>query len=179
MFGSSIDFLTHRAKDITQTNLRSIKRIVAGDNAQELAATDRKTGTLGRVIRISADNMSKQDSIRFFQNAMSFMKFQEETIEYARQLYSQMHALAQEAQSASISPDERDMLEAKFLELRDQALDLNNLQFNGMLLFDQYAGSIKYDVDVSSDFSNYPKSIFEDQILGNDAEKKYNQRVCL
>jgi len=171
MFGSSIDFLTHRAKDITQTNLRSIKRIVAGDNAQELAATDRKTGTLGRVIRISADNMSKQDSIRFFQNAMSFMKFQEETIEYARQLYSQMHALAQEAQSASISPDERDMLEAKFLELRDQALDLNNLQFNGMLLFDQYAGSIKYDVDVSSDFSNYPKSIFEDQILGNDAEK--------
>ena len=88
MFGSSIDFLTQKAKDITQTNHRSIKRIVAGDNAQELAAMDRKTGTLGRVIRITADNMSKQDSIRFFQNAISFMKFQEETIEYARQLYS-------------------------------------------------------------------------------------------
>jgi hypothetical protein len=148
MFGSSIDFLTHRAKDITQTNHRSIKRIVAGDNAQELAAMDRKTGTLGRVIRISADNMSKQDSIRFFQNAMSFMKFQEETIEYARQLYSQMHALAQEAQSETISDDERKILSEKFSELRDFAIDLNNITFNGKKLFDQYAGSIKYDVDV-------------------------------
>ena len=94
MFGSSIDFLTQQAKDITQTNRKSIARIATGGDAQKLAAMDRKTGNLGRVIRISTDNMSKQDSVRFFQNAISYMQFQEETILYARQLYSQMYALA-------------------------------------------------------------------------------------
>jgi hypothetical protein len=150
MFGSSIDFLTQKAKDITQTNHRSIKRIVAGDNAQELAAMDRKTGTLGRVIRITADNMSKQDSIRFFQNAMSFMKFQEETIEYARQLYSQMHALAMEAQSNSIGDSERDILAGKFEDLQVLAGELNEIKFNGVNLFDELAGSINYDIDFAS-----------------------------
>jgi hypothetical protein len=148
MFGSSIDFLTQQAKDITQTNRQSIAKIATGGDAQKLAAMDRKTGNLGRVIRISTDNMSKQDSIRFFQNAISYMQFQEETILYARQLYSQMHALAQEAQSAGISADERDMLNAKFLDLRKQAIDLNNLTFNGKLLFDQFAGSVNYDVSI-------------------------------
>ena len=148
MFGSSIDFLTQQAKDITQTNRQSIARIATGGDAQKLAAMDRKTGNLGRVIRISTDNMSKQDSVRFFQNAISYMQFQEETILYARQLYSQMYALAQEAQSAGISADERDMLNAKFLDLRNQAIDLNNLTFNGKLLFDQFAGSVNYDVSI-------------------------------
>jgi hypothetical protein len=148
MFGSSIDFLTQQAKDITQTNRQSIAKIATGGDAQKLAAMDRKTGNLGRVIRISTDNMSKQDSIRFFQNAISYMQFQEETILYARQLYSQMYALAQEAQSAGISADEREMLNAKFLDLRDQAIDLNNLTFNGKLLFDQFAGSVNYDVSI-------------------------------
>jgi len=149
MFGSSIDFLTHQAKDITQANRHSIARIATGGDAQKLAAMDRKTGNLGKVIRISTDNMSKQDSIRFFQNAMSFMKFQEETILYARKLYSQMYALAQEAESAGITPDEREMLNAKFIDLRQQALDLNNLTFNGKLLFDQFSGAIEYASDIS------------------------------
>ncbi len=150
MFGSSIDFLTQKAKDITQTNHRSIKRIVAGDNAQELAAMDRKTGTLGRVIRITADNMSKQDSIRFFQNAMSFMKFQEDAISYARNLYSQMQALAMEAQSNSISDSERDILAGKFEDLQALADELNEIKFNGINLFDELAGSIVYDIDFAS-----------------------------
>jgi len=148
MFGSSIDFLTHQAKDITQANRHSIARIASGGDAQKLAAMDRKTGNLGKVIRISTDNMSKQDSISFFQNAISYMKFQEETILYARQLYSQMYALAQEAQADGLSKDEREMLNDKFLDLRQQAIDLNNLSFNGKLLFDQFAGSVNYDVSV-------------------------------
>ncbi len=148
MFGSSIDFLTHQAKDITQANRHSIARIATGGDAQKLAAMDRKTGNLGKVIRISTDNMSKKDSISFFQNAISYMKFQEETILYARQLYSQMYALAQEAQADGLSQDEREMLNDKFLDLRQQAIDLNNLSFNGKLLFDQFAGSVNYDVSV-------------------------------
>ena len=40
------------------------------------------------------------------------------------------------------------MLNAKFLDLRDQAIDLNNLTFNGKLLFDQFAGSVNYDVSI-------------------------------
>ncbi len=148
MFASSIDFLTHQAKDITQANRHSIARIATGGDAQKLAAMDRKTGNLGKVIRISTDNMSKKDSISFFQNAISYMKFQEETILYARQLYSQMYALAQEAQADGLSQDEREMLNDKFLDLRQQAIDLNNLSFNGKSLFDQYAGSLKYDLDI-------------------------------
>ena len=179
MFGSSIDFLTHRAKDITQTNQRSIKRIVAGDNAQELAAMDRKTGTLGRVIRISADNMSKQDSIRFFQNAMSFMKFQEETIEYARQLYSQMHALAQEAQSDNISVDERAILDDKFSELRKLAVNLNNLKFNGESLFDELAGSIEYDIDFASGLFRSDSAGREFKTFTNTQDVVYNKGILV
>jgi flagellin-like hook-associated protein FlgL len=150
MFGSSIDFLTQKAKDITQTNRKSIDRIASGGDSQKLAAMDRKSGTLGRVVRISADNMSKQDSIRFFQNAISFMKFQEEAISYARNLYSQMHALAKEAQSNSISDSERDILAGKFKDLQALADDLNEIKFNGINLFDELAGSITYDIDFAS-----------------------------
>ena len=150
MFGSSIDFLTQKAKDITQTNRKSIDRISSGGDSQKLAAMDRKTGTLGRVIRITADNMSKQDSIRFFQNAMSFMKFQEDAISYARNLYSQMHALATEAQSNSISDSERDILAGKFEDLQGLADELNEVKFNGVNLFDELAGSIAYDIDFAS-----------------------------
>ena len=150
MFGSSIDFLTQKAKDITQINRKSIDRISSGGDSQKLAAMDRKTGNLGRVIRISADNMSKQDSIRFFQNAISFMKFQEEAISYARNLYSQMHALAKEAQSNSISDSERDILAEKFEDLQALADELNEVKFNGVNLFDELAGSIEYNIDFAS-----------------------------
>jgi hypothetical protein len=150
MFGSSIDFLTQKAKDISQTNRQSIARIATGGDAQKLAVMDRKTGNLGRVIRISTDNMSKQDSIRFFQNAISFMKFQEEAISYARNLYSQMHALAKEAQSNSISDSERDILAGKFKDLQVLADELNEIKFNGINLFDELAGSISYDIDFAS-----------------------------
>ena len=150
MFGSSIDFLTQQAKDITQTNRQSIARIATGGDAQKLAAMDRKTGNLGRVIRISTDNMSKQDSIRFFQNAISYMQFQEETILYARQLYSQMYALAQEAQSAGLTEDELEMLNERFVDLREQATKLNDLKFNGIPLFNELSGHITYDIDFAS-----------------------------
>jgi hypothetical protein len=177
MFGSSIDFLTQKAKDITQTNHRSIKRIVAGDNAQELAAMDRKTGTLGRVIRITADNMSKQDSIRFFQNAISFMKFQEETIEYARQLYSQMHALAMEAQSNSIGDSERDILAGKFEDLQVLAGELNEIKFNGVNLFDELAGSINYDIDFASGLFRLGNGPFETWV--NTQDVVYNEGILI
>jgi len=151
MFGSSIDFLTQKAKDITQTNRRSIDRIASGGYSQKLAAMDRKTGTLGRVIRITADNMSKQDSIRFFQNAISFIKFQEDAIMYAHDLYTEMASLAQKAQSTDLSNSERIDLNNSFISFREQALELNNLTFNNKTLFDEMAGSIKYDISFGSE----------------------------
>ena len=94
MFGSSIDFLTKHAKDLSVAGNRSISRITSGGDALKLAAMEKKSGTLGKVIRITVDNLSKRDSIRFFQNAISFMKFQEEAITYADKLYSEMQILA-------------------------------------------------------------------------------------
>jgi len=79
------------------------------------------------------------------------MKAQEDSIVYAGNLYAQMQALAQEAQSSSISSVERDILNDKFVELRELALNLNDEQFLGTPLFDEMAGSRNYDVVFGED----------------------------
>jgi hypothetical protein len=149
MFGSSIDFLTKQAKDLSNSGNRSISRITSGGDALKLAAMDKKSGNLGKVIRITVDNLSKQDSIRFFQNAISFMKFQEEAITYADKLYSEMQILAERAETSTTSL-ERKLLNEQFVKLRDQATALNQLTFNGKALFDELAGSVEYTIDFSS-----------------------------
>ena len=105
------------------------------------------------------------------------MKFQEETIEYARQLYSQMHALAQEAQSETISDDERDILDEKFSELRKLAVNLNNLKFNGESLFDELAGSIEYDIDFASGLFRSGGSNFK--TFTNTQDVVYNKGILV
>jgi len=149
MFGSSIDFLTKHAKDLSASGNRSISRITSGGDALKLAAMEKKSGTLGKVIRITVDNLSKRDSIRFFQNAISFMKFQEEAITYADKLYSEMQILAERAASSTTSL-ERQLLNKQFVKLRDKATALNELTFNGKALFDELAGSVDYTIDFSS-----------------------------
>ena len=151
MFSSSIDFLTNQVKDMTRANRRSITRISSSGDAEKLASLEKKTGELGKIIRVKVDNLSKRDSMIFFQNAMSFMKAQEDSIVYAGNLYAQMQALAQEAQSSSISSVERDILNDKFEELRELALNLNDEQFLGTPLFDEMAGSRNYDVVFGED----------------------------
>jgi len=151
MFSSSIDFLTNQVKDMTRANRRSITRISSSGDAEKLASLEKKTGELGKIIRVKVDNLSKRDSMIFFQNAMSFMKAQEDSIVYAGNLYAQMQALAQEAQSSSISSVERDILNDKFVELRELALNLNDEQFLGTPLFDEMAGSRNYDVVFGED----------------------------
>jgi len=151
MFGSSIDFLTTQANGLTRANERSLARLSTGGDAEKLAALEAKSSSLGKVVRISKDNLSKINSIAFYQNAISFMKFQEDTINYAGNLYAQMQALAQEAQSSSMSTDERDLLNEKFRDLREHALSLNNLEFQGTPLFDEMAGSRNYDVVFGED----------------------------
>jgi len=151
MFSSSIDFLTNQVKDMTQANRRSITRISSSGDTEKLASLEKKTGELGKIIRVKVDNLSKRDSMIFFQNAMSFMKAQEDSIVYAGNLYAQMQALAQEAQSSSISSVERDILNDKFVELRELALNLNDEQFLGTPLFDEMAGSRNYDVVFGED----------------------------
>ena len=151
MFGSSIDFLTTQANGLTRANERSLARLSTGGDAEKLAALEAKSGSLGKVVRISKDNLSKINSIAFYQNAISFMKFQEDTINYAGNLYAQMQALAQEAQSSSMSTDERDLLNEKFRDLREHGLSLNNLEFQGTPLFDEMAGSRNYDVVFGED----------------------------
>jgi len=151
MFSSSIDFLTNQVKDMTRANRRSITRISSSGDAEKLASLEKKTGELGKIIRVKVDNLSKRDSMIFFQNAMSFMKSQEDSIAYAGNLYAQMQALAQEAQSSSISSVERDILNDKFVELRELALNLNDEQFLGTPLFDEMAGSRNYDVVFGED----------------------------
>lgn len=83
MFSSSIDFLTNQVKDMTRANRRSITRISSSGDAEKLANLEKKTGELGKIIRVKVDNLSKRDSMIFFQNAMSFMKAQEDSIVYA------------------------------------------------------------------------------------------------
>ena len=151
MFSSSIDFLTNQVKDMTRANRRSITRISSSGDTEKLASLEKKTGELGKIIRVKVDNLSKRDSMIFFQNAMSFMKAQEDSIVYAGNLYAQMQALAQEAQSSSISSVERDILNDKFVELRELALNLNDEQFLGTPLFDEMAGSRNYDVVFGED----------------------------
>jgi hypothetical protein len=151
MFSSSIDFLTNQVKDMTRANRRSITRISSSGDAEKLASLEKKTGELGKIIRVKVDNLSKRDSMIFFQNAMSLMKAQEDSIVYAGNLYAQMQALAQEAQSSSISSVERDILNDKFVELRELALNLNDEQFLGTPLFDEMAGSRNYDVVFGED----------------------------
>jgi len=151
MFSSSIDFLTNQVKDMTRANRRSITRISSSGDTEKLASLEKKTGELGKIIRVKVDNLSKRDSMIFFQNAMSFMKSQEDSIAYAGNLYAQMQALAQEAQSSSISSVERDILNDKFVELRELALNLNDEQFLGTPLFDEMAGSRNYDVVFGED----------------------------
>ena len=151
MFSSSIDFLTNQVKDMTRANRRSITRISSSGDTEKLASLEKKTGELGKIIRVKVDNLSKRDSMIFFQNAMSFMKAQEDSIVYAGNLYAQMQALAQEAQSSSISSVERDILNDKFDELRELALNLNDEQFLGTPLFDEMAGSRNYDVVFGED----------------------------
>ena len=150
MFSSSIDFLTNQVKDMTRANRRSITRISSSGDTEKLASLEKKTGELGKIIRVKVDNLSKRDSMIFFQNAMSFMKFQEDAIMYAHDLYTEMASLAQQAQSTSLSDEERTLLNKQFGELRIRALDLNELSFRGIDMFDQLAGSIDYDIDFGS-----------------------------
>jgi hypothetical protein len=146
MFGTSIDFLTKQVKELSASSNRSISRIAAAGDSAKLSALDNKTGSLGKIIRIRVNNMSKQDSIRFFQNAISFMKFQEETILYANNLYAEMKALAQRS-SGNVTSLERLVLNEQFTKLRKEALALNELTFNGKKLFDELAGSVEYEID--------------------------------
>lgn len=160
MFGSSIDFLTQHAKDLSASGNRSISRITSGGDALKLAAMEKNSGTLSKVIRITVDNLSKKDSIRFFQNAISFMKFQEEAITYADKLYTEMQILAERVEQSTTSL-ERGLLNEQFVKLRDKANALNELTFNGKALFDELAGSVDYQIDFGTNLSRDDDSTWD------------------
>ena len=158
-FFSTIDYLNGNIDYNSFSANKTIRKIAGSGDPVRSVADQQGAGGVHFTANLQNAKRSKQSSINSFQNALTMMQMQSNGIRQSQEIYEKMVSLAQMASDASTGVEMQGVLAKEFAELREEAVRLNSMTFNGKGLLDARAASTQYNASFSDGLRAYPHNI--------------------
>jgi hypothetical protein len=158
-FFNTIDYLNGNIAHNSFSANRTIRKIAGSGDPVRSVADQQGAGGVHFAANLQNAKRSKHSSINSFQNALTMMQMQTEGIRQSQEIYEKMVTLAQMASDPSTGMEMRGLLAKEFADLREEAVRLNSMTFNGRELLDARAASTQYNASFSDGLQAHPHNI--------------------